>query len=259
MVRVYAPTDFILVRGECSQVWDKRGKSYIDFAGGIAVNALVYAHPAVQPALLEQASKLWHLGNGYTNEPVLRLAKPLIDVTVADKAFFCNSGAEANETALKLARKQAHDQYGSGKDKIVAFNNAFHGRTLFTVYAGGQPTYSRNFAPHPGGITHALYNDLATAASLINEHTCALIVEPIHGEGGVLPAETSFLQGLREQCDRHHALLIFDKVQTDVGRIGQLYAYMQYSVVPDVLTNAKGLGRLPDRCDADDRRAGENP
>ncbi|MBF1994222.1 aspartate aminotransferase family protein [Serratia symbiotica] len=242
MVPVYAPADFILVRGEGSQVWDQQGKSYIDFAGGIAVNALGHAHPRVQAALVEQAGKLWHLGNGYTNEPVLRLAKQLIDATFADKVFFCNSGAEANEAALKLARKQAHDQYGSGKDQIVAFNNAFHGRTLFTVSAGGQPIYSRDFAPLPGGITHAPYNDLAATAALINEHTCAVIVEPIQGEGGVLPAEASFLQGLREQCDRHHALLIFDEVQTGVGRIGQLYAYMQYGVVPDVLTTAKGLG-----------------
>lgn len=140
MVPVYAPADFILVRGEGSQVWDQQGKSYIDFAGGIAVNALGHAHPAVKAALVEQAGKLWHLGNGYTNEPVLRLAKKLIDATFADKVFFCNSGAEANEAALKLARKHAHDQHGAGKDQIVAFNNAFHGRTLFTV----SPAASRN-------------------------------------------------------------------------------------------------------------------
>ncbi len=219
-----------------------RGKSYIDFAGGIAVNALGHAHPAVKAALVEQAGKLWHLGNGYTNEPVLRLAKKLIDATFADKVFFCNSGAEANEAALKLARKHAHDQHGAGKDQIVAFNNAFHGRTLFTVSAGGQPKYSQDFAPLPGGITHTPYNDLAAAAELINDRTCAVIVEPIQGEGGVLPAEASFLQGLRELCDRHNALLIFDEVQTGVGRTGHLYAYMQYGVVPDVLTTAKALG-----------------
>ncbi|AOE99733.1 MULTISPECIES: aspartate aminotransferase family protein [Serratia] len=242
MVPVYAPADFILVRGEGSQVWDQQGKSYIDFAGGIAVNALGHAHPAVKAALVEQAGKLWHLGNGYTNEPVLRLAKKLIDATFADKVFFCNSGAEANEAALKLARKHAHDQHGAGKDQIVAFNNAFHGRTLFTVSAGGQPKYSQDFAPLPGGITHTPYNDLAAAAELINDRTCAVIVEPIQGEGGVLPAEASFLQGLRELCDRHNALLIFDEVQTGVGRTGHLYAYMQYGVVPDVLTTAKALG-----------------
>jgi len=242
MVPVYAPADFILVRGEGSQVWDQQGKSYIDFAGGIAVNALGHAHPVVTAALVEQAGKLWHLGNGYTNEPVLRLAKQLIDATFADKVFFCNSGAEANEAALKLARKRALDKGNSSKNQIVAFNNAFHGRTLFTVSAGGQPKYSKDFAPLPGGITHTPFNDLAAAAEAINDNTCAVIVEPIQGEGGVLPADPAFLQGLRELCDRHDAVLIFDEVQTGMGRTGDLYAYMQYGVVPDVLTTAKALG-----------------
>ncbi|MEB6336442.1 aspartate aminotransferase family protein [Serratia rhizosphaerae] len=242
MIPVYAPADFILVRGEGSRVWDQQGKEYIDFAGGIAVNALGHAHPVVKAALVEQAGKLWHLGNGYTNEPVLRLAKMLIDATFADKVFFCNSGAEANEAALKLARKYALDKFGAEKNQIVAFNNAFHGRTLFTVSAGGQPKYSQDFAPLPGGITHTPYNDLVAAAEMINDRTCAVIVEPIQGEGGVLPADGEFLQGLRELCDRHNALLIFDEVQTGMGRTGDLYAYTQYGVVPDVLTTAKALG-----------------
>ncbi|PAA95266.1 aspartate aminotransferase family protein [Serratia fonticola] len=242
MIPVYAPADFILVRGEGSQVWDQQGKSYIDFAGGIAVNALGHAHPQVLAALVEQAGKLWHLGNGYTNEPVLRLAKQLIDATFADKVFFCNSGAEANEAALKLARKYALDSGNREKNQIVAFNNAFHGRTLFTVSAGGQPKYSQDFAPLPGGITHTPFNDLAAAAQVINDRTCAVIVEPIQGEGGVVPTQPQFLQGLRELCDRHGALLIFDEVQTGVGRTGSLYAYMNYGVVPDVLTTAKALG-----------------
>lgn len=242
MIPVYAPADFILVRGEGSQVWDQQGKSYIDFAGGIAVNALGHAHPQVLAALVEQAGKLWHLGNGYTNEPVLRLAKQLIDATFADKVFFCNSGAEANEAALKLARKYALDSGNREKNQIVAFNNAFHGRTLFTVSAGGQPKYSQDFAPLPGGITHTPFNDLAAAAQVINDRTCAVIVEPIQGEGGVVPAQAQFLQGLRELCDRHGALLIFDEVQTGVGRTGSLYAYMNYGIVPDVLTTAKALG-----------------
>ncbi|WP_156294292.1 aspartate aminotransferase family protein [Serratia oryzae] len=242
MIPVYAPADFILVRGEGSHVWDQQGKCYIDFAGGIAVNALGHAHPQVKAALVEQAGKLWHLGNGYTNEPVLRLAKQLIDATFAEKVFFCNSGAEANEAALKLARKYALDHSGSEKNQIVAFNNAFHGRTLFTVSAGGQPKYSQDFAPLPGGILHSPFNDLSAAAAVINERTCAVIVEPIQGEGGVLPADPLFLLGLRELCDRHGALLIFDEVQTGMGRTGHLYAYMQYGVVPDVLTTAKALG-----------------
>ncbi|MBW1251622.1 aspartate aminotransferase family protein [Pantoea allii] len=242
MMPVYAPASFVPVRAEGSTVWDQQGKDYIDFAGGIAVNALGHAHPALQQVLQDQASRLWHTGNGYTNEPVLRLAKQLIDATFADRVFFCNSGAEANEAALKLARKVAHDRVGMHKSGIVAFKNAFHGRTLFTVSAGGQPAYSNDFAPLPADIQHATFNDLASAAAQINDSTCAVIVEPIQGEGGVVPAEPAFLRGLRELCDKHQALLIFDEVQSGVGRTGALYAYMHYGVTPDVLTSAKALG-----------------
>lgn len=242
MIPVYAPAPFIPVRGEGSRLWDQQGKEYIDFAGGIAVNALGHAHPELREALNEQASKFWHTSNGYTNEPVLRLAKKLIDATFADRVFFCNSGAEANEAALKLARKFAHDRYGSHKSGIVAFKNAFHGRTLFTVSAGGQPAYSQDFAPLPADIRHAAYNDINSASALIDDSTCAVIVEPIQGEGGVVPASNAFLQGLRELCNRHNALLIFDEVQTGVGRTGELYAYMHYGVTPDLLTTAKALG-----------------
>ena len=242
MLPVYAPAPFIPVRGEGSRLWDQQGTEYIDFAGGIAVNALGHANPVLCKALSEQAAKFWHTGNGYTNEPALRLAKRLIDATFADRVFFCNSGAEANEAALKLARKYAHDTFGAQKSGIVAFKNAFHGRTLFTVSAGGQPAYSQDFAPLPPQIQHATFNDLASASALINDDTCAVIVEPVQGEGGVVPADPAFLQGLREICSRHNALLIFDEVQTGVGRTGELYAYMHYGVTPDVLTTAKALG-----------------
>jgi len=242
MVPCYAPAEFILVKGQGSRVWDQQGKEYIDFAGGIAVNALGHAHPEVTATLVEQAGKLCHLGNGYTNEPALRLAKKLVDATFADKVFFCNSGAEANEAALKLARKYALDTAGAHKNGIVAFKNSFHGRTLFTVTAGGQPAYSKDFAPLPGGIEHAPFNDLDAAAALINDNTCAVLVEPVQGEGGVMPADPAFLKGLRALCDKHKALLIFDEVQTGMGRTGHLFSYMEYGVVPDVLSIAKALG-----------------
>ena len=239
MVPVFAPASFILVKGDGAKLWAQDGKDYIDFAGGIAVNALGHAHPVAVKALIEQGQKLWHIGNGYTNEPVLKLAKQLVDHTFADKVFFANSGAEANEAALKLARKIG---LAKGKSNIVAFDNSFHGRTLFTVAAGGQPKYSKDFAPLPGGIIHVPFNDLAAAKAVIDEQTCAVIVEPIQGEGGVLPADAEFLQGLRQLCDDKGALLIFDEVQTGVGRTGALYAYMNTGVVPDILTTAKALG-----------------
>ena len=239
MVPVFAPASFILVKGDGAKLWAQDGKDYIDFAGGIAVNALGHAHPVAVKALIEQGQKLWHIGNGYTNEPVLKLAKQLVDHTFADKVFFANSGAEANEAALKLARKIG---LAKGKSNIVAFDNSFHGRTLFTVAAGGQPKYSKDFAPLPGGIIHVPFNDLAAAKAVIDEQTCAVIVEPIQGEGGVLPADAEFLQGLRQLCDDTGALLIFDEVQTGVGRTGALYAYMNTGVVPDILTTAKALG-----------------
>ncbi|MDC5151178.1 aspartate aminotransferase family protein [Acinetobacter baumannii] len=242
MVPVFAPANFIPVSGKGSRIWDQENKEYIDFAGGIAVNALGHAHPVAVNALTEQATKLWHVGNGYTNEPVLRLAKQLTENTFADKVFFCNSGAEANEAALKLARKVGLDSGVAGKSGIVAFNNAFHGRTLFTVSAGGQPKYSQDFAPLPNGINHVAFNDLEAAKAVINEQTCAVIVEPIQGEGGVIPADIEFLKGLRALCDEFGALLIFDEVQTGVGRTGALYAYMNSGVIPDVLTTAKALG-----------------
>jgi succinylornithine aminotransferase len=242
MIPVYSPASFIPVRAQGSWIWDQAGKDYIDFAGGIAVNALGHSHPALRQALIEQAEKVWHLGNGYTNEPVLRLAKQLIDATFADKVFFCNSGAEANEAALKLARLYAHKQFSPEKSEIIAFHNAFHGRTLFTVSTGGQPKYSQDFSPLPGAITHLPFNDLAAVAKQISDKTCAVIVEPIQGEGGIIPAKVEFLRGLRELCDKHQALLIFDEVQTGVGRTGELYAYQHYQVEPDILTSAKALG-----------------
>jgi succinylornithine aminotransferase len=242
MVPVFAPANFVPDRGRGSRVWDTEGRDYVDFAGGIAVTALGHAHPELLKVLHEQGEKLWHIGNGYTNAPVLRLAKRLTDLTFADRAFFANSGAEANEAALKLARRYAVDNHGEDKIEILSFTQSFHGRTFFTVSVGGQPKYAEGFGPQPQGIRHLPYNDLPRALEAIGPKTCAVIVEPVQGEGGVIPADPAFLKGLRDACDQHGALLIFDEVQTGVGRTGTFYAYMQYGVTPDILTSAKALG-----------------
>lgn len=242
MVPNYAPAAFVPVRGAGSRVWDQEGKEYIDFAGGIAVNCLGHAHPALVEALTEQAKKLWHVSNSLTNEPALRLAKKLVDATFADKVFFCNSGAEANEAAFKLARRYAIEKFGPDKTEIIAFSNAFHGRTFFTVSVGGQAKYSDGFGPKPGGITHLPYNDLDALAKHISDKTCAVVMEPVQGESGIVPATQAFIEGARALCDKHNALLVFDEVQTGNGRLGSLFAYMDYGVVPDILSTAKGLG-----------------
>jgi acetylornithine/N-succinyldiaminopimelate aminotransferase len=242
MVPVFAPAPFVPDRGVGSRVWDTQGRDYVDFAGGIAVTALGHAHPELLKVLHEQGDKLWHIGNGYTNEPVLRLAKRLEELTFADRAFFANSGAEANEAALKLARRVAFERHGADKVEIVSFTQSFHGRTFFTVSVGGQPKYSEGFGPVPAGIVHLPYNDIAAARNAIGAKTCAVIVEPLQGEGGVIPANPAFLRALREACNQHGALLIFDEVQTGVGRTGHFYAYQDTGVTPDILTTAKALG-----------------
>jgi acetylornithine/N-succinyldiaminopimelate aminotransferase len=242
MVPNYAPASVIPVRGQGSRVWDQDDREYIDFAGGIAVSSLGHCHPALVAAIKEQADKLWHLSNVLTNEPALRLAKKLVDATFADKVYFANSGAEANEAAFKLARRWALDKFGEQKQQIISFGKSFHGRTFFTVTVGGQASYSDGFGPKPGSVTHAEFNNLDSVKALISDNTCAIVVEPIQGEGGIIPATPEFLQGLRDLCDQHNALLVFDEVQTGVGRTGKLYAYMNYGVTPDILTTAKSLG-----------------
>jgi acetylornithine/N-succinyldiaminopimelate aminotransferase len=243
MVPNYAPGAVIPVRGEGSHIWDQEGKEYIDLAGGIAVTCLGHSHPGLVSALTEQAEKIWHLSNVMTNEPALRLAKTLCDLTFAERVFFANSGGEANEAAFKLARRYSWEHFGPEKNEIIAFKNAFHGRTLFTVSVGGQPKYLEGFEPAPGGIHHADFNDLESVKKLISkEKTCAVVVEPIQGEGGVMPADADFLKGLRQLCDENEALLVFDEVQSGVGRTGHLYAYQMYGVTPDILSTAKGLG-----------------
>jgi acetylornithine/N-succinyldiaminopimelate aminotransferase len=246
MVPCFAPAPFLPVRGEGSRVWDQNGRMYIDFASGVAVTALGHCHPAMVKALTEQAGKIWHVSNWFTNEPALRLAKRLTDHTFAERVFFCNSGAEANEAALKLARRYAHDRYGAHKVRVISTLNAFHGRTLFTVTAGGQAKYATGFGPTPTGFTHIRYNDVAGLEAAFAEEggddICAVILEPMQGEGGMIPGTREFLQAARRLCDAHDALLIFDEIQSGMGRTGALFSYMQKGVVPDILTSAKGLG-----------------
>ena len=239
---IYAPAEFIPVKGKGSRVWDQQGKEYIDFAGGIAVTALGHCHPALVAALHQQGETLWHTSNVFTNEPALRLGRKLVEATFAERVVFMNSGTEANETAFKLARHYAVTRHSPYKTKIIAFHNAFHGRSLFTVSVGGQPKYSDGFGPKPADIVHVPFNDLQAVKAVMDDHTCAVVVEPIQGEGGVTAATPAFLQGLRELCDQHHALLVFDEVQCGMGRTGSLFAYMHYGVTPDVLTTAKALG-----------------
>lgn len=239
---VYAPAQFIPVKGKGSRVWDQQGTEYIDFAGGIAVTALGHCHPALVSALHQQGETLWHTSNVFTNEPALRLAQKLIAATFADRVFFANSGAEANEAAFKLARHYAIERHSPYKTKIIAFHNAFHGRTLFTVSVGGQPKYSDGFGPKPADIIHVPFNDLAAVKAVMDDHTCAVVLEPIQGEGGITSATPEFLQGVRALCDQHNALLVFDEVQSGMGRSGKLFSYMHYGVTPDILTTAKALG-----------------
>lgn len=242
MLPIFSPAEFIPVKGEGSRVWDQQGKEYIDFAGGIAVLALGHCHPSLVAAVREQSEKLWHVSNIFTNEQALKLAQKITQATFADRAFFVNSGSEANEAAFKLARRYAITKYSPYKTKIIAFKQGFHGRTLFTVSVGGQAKYADGFGPKPADIIHVPFNDLDAVKAVIDENTCAVVLEPVQGEGGVTAATSEFLQGVRKLCDENNALLIFDEVQSGMGRTGKLFSYMHYGVTPDILTTAKALG-----------------
>ncbi len=246
MVPCFAPAPFLPVRGEGSRMWDQEGRMYIDFASGVAVTALGHCHPALVKVLHEQSHKIWHVSNWFTNEPALRLAKRLTEATFAERVFFCNSGAEANEAALKLARRYAHDHYGPHKIRVISTLNSFHGRTLMTVTAGGQAKYATGFGPNPAGFTHIRYNDIAGLEAAFQEEgggdICAVILEPMQGEGGMIPGTPEFLQAARRLCTAHGALLILDEIQSGMGRTGTLFSYMQKGVIPDIMTSAKGLG-----------------
>lgn len=242
MVPTYTAPTVLPVRGQGSRCWDQEGIEYIDFAGGIAVNALGHCHPTLVAELTRQAHKLWHTSNIFANEPAIRLAQELTRVSFADRVFFSNSGAEANEAAFKLARRFGASTGGKQKHEIVAMRKSFHGRSLFTVSVGGQPRYSQGFGPAIEGVRHVSLNDISELEAVVSERTCAIVIEPVVGESGVLPADPGFLQRARELCDEHKALLIFDEVQTGMGRLGTLFAYQHFGVVPDVMTLAKAIG-----------------
>lgn len=244
-VPVYRPRRIVLDHGRGARVWDRDGREYVDFGAGIAVNALGHAHPALVDALTTQAGKLWHTSNVFVSEPPLRLAEALVQASgFAERVFLCNSGAEANEAAIKLARKWAAAQGREpARRTILSFEGSFHGRTLATVTATAQPKYHEGFEPLPAGFRYAPFNDLAAAgAAMAGGDVCAVLVEPVQGEGGVTPANAAFLAGLRELCDRHGALLMFDEIQCGMGRTGRLFAWQGFDVRPDVVTLAKALG-----------------
>ena len=241
MLPNYSPANFIPKEARGSRIWDQDNKEYIDFGGGIAVNSLGHSHPDLIKALSEQSKKFWHLSNYLSNEPAINLAKKLTDLTFAENVFLSNSGTEANEAAIKIARK-FHSSKNNQRNEIVSFQNSFHGRSLLNISLGSSEMHRSGFEPLMPGIKHGKFNNVSNLGSLITKKTAAVIVEPVQGEAGVYTASKEFLKKLREECTRQGALLIIDEVQSGIGRMGSLYGYMQYDIKPDIVTSAKGLG-----------------
>jgi len=241
MLPNYSPANFIPKEARGSRIWDQDNKEYIDFGGGIAVNSLGHSHPDLIKALSEQSKKFWHLSNYLSNEPAINLAKKLTDLTFAENVFLSNSGTEANEAAIKIARK-FHSSKNNQRNEIVSFQNSFHGRSLLNISLGSSEMHRSGFEPLMPGIKHGEFNNVSNLGSLITKKTAAVIVEPVQGEAGVYTASEEFLKELREECTKQGALLIIDEVQSGIGRMGSLYGYMQYDIKPDIVTSAKGLG-----------------
>ncbi len=237
-IETYSRFPAAMVKGRGCRLWDDDGREYLDFLAGIAVCSLGHCHPAVTRAVCRQAHELMHVSNLFHTKPQIRLAELLCANTFADKVFMANSGAEANEAAIKLARIHSD----AGKYEIISLSGSFHGRTLATVAATGQPKFHKGFEPLPEGFVHARFGDPAEVEQLINEKTCAILCEPVQGESGVRPLASEYLQAIRAMCDEWGVLLIFDEVQTGMGRTGSLFAYEQLDVVPDIMTAAKALG-----------------
>ena len=242
VMETYKRMNIAPTSGKGSWLFDEKGNRYLDFIGGIATNALGHGHPALVEAIQDQAGELIHCSNLYEIPLQAEVAQMLTEATDFDKVFFCNSGTEAVEAAIKLARKYAYETHGPEKHEVLTFTKSFHGRTYGSLSATAQATYQEAFGPMVPGFTYAPFGDLQAAKEAVGSQTAAVLVEPLQGEGGINPAPEGFLEGLRDLCDEHGALLIFDEVQTGAGRTGHLYAYQGVGVVPDVLTSAKGLG-----------------
>lgn len=241
IMKTYGRYPIVPVRGSGCELWDADGKRYLDFLAGVAVNNLGHCHPAVVKAIQEQAATLIHCSNYYHIPHQIELAEELTRRTFADQAFFCNSGAEANEAAIKLARKYSRETFGPERFEIVTAADSFHGRTMATVSATGQEKVQRFFDPLLHGFKHVPFNDIAALTAAITPQTCAIMLEPIQGEGGVNIAPPTYFQAVRELCDAHNLLLIFDEVQTGLGRTGKLFAYEHFGMAPDIMTLAKAL------------------
>ena len=240
-MKTYSRYPIVPVRGEGCRLWDADGKEYLDFLGGVAVNNLGHCHPKVVAALQKQAAELIHCSNYYQIPQQIELAELLCSHSFADKAFFCNSGAEANEAAIKLARKYSRDTYGPERYEIITAADSFHGRTMATVSATGQEKVQRFFDPLLHGFKHVPFNDAAALEAAVQPATCAIMLEPIQGEGGINIPSPGYFQEVRRICDQHGLLLIFDEVQVGMGRTGKMFAYEHFDIVPDIMTLAKAL------------------
>jgi len=242
MFETYKRFPITLVKGDGCRVWDENGKEYIDFVGGIAVCALGHSSPIVSKALYEQSKKLVHVSNLFYTQPQTELAQILVENSFADRVFFCNSGAEANEAAIKLARRYSKEKFGSGRHSIITMHNSFHGRTMATLSATGQEKIRTGFDPFLEGFRYVPFNDLDNLRSAIDGSVCAVMLEPIQGEGGVVLPDPDYLKGVREICREHDILFILDEVQVGMGRTGRLFAYQHFGITPDIMTLAKALG-----------------
>ncbi|MFH1148302.1 MAG: acetylornithine transaminase [Pseudomonadota bacterium] len=241
LMHTYSPPPITIVRGQGCRVWDSEGKSYLDLIAGIAVCSLGHAHPEVAEAISNQAGKLVHTSNLFGTIPQVELAELLVNNSFADKAFFCNSGAEANEAAIKLARKYSHDRFGTGRYELISLTGSFHGRTLAALSATGQTKFHKGFEPLVDGFKHVAAGDLQAMREGITQKTCAVLMEPLQCEGGVISFSRDYLNGVRELCNERGLILIFDEVQVGMGRTGTVFAYEHYDVKPDILTLAKAL------------------